>query len=533
MNATSPFPNGRPQELILRWCDDRLTDEEMVELESLLRQDPALAQVFAELTHVNAALENLGPSLSQSASLSTSARPGSRLIPWPLAQHLLAAAAAILLLGIPAGVLLLPRAGEPPEALTVPPRTLAVVNHILDATWSHGETPLRPGDLIGPSRIRFEAGLVQLQFFNGVQAVIEGPADFEILSAEESFCHQGRFHAIVPPQADSFRVRTNQGELIDFGTEFGLDVKPESAEIHVFDGEVAFQAGADQVPTRLGVGRAAIIASDGSAKPKEANANLFASYREVNQMQAMSTEKRLAEWYQSSLFWRTHPAGIAYFDFEEKDYLSSTFRGETASPYRDPISGLLVGAEVGQGRWPGKAGLSFTRTSDRVRINVPGTHRALTLAAWVRVGNLASRRYGLLMSDGDREGAVHWCLDGATGRLSFETNTASQPEASATPLAFRSGSINRSELLGQWAFLATCYDAERGTAEHYLNGRLIGHALIHLAPSVRIGVADIGNWNSPSSKDHHFEGVIDELMVFSIRLSEDQLEGIAASGRPY
>jgi len=112
---------------------------------------------------------------------------------------------------------------------------------------------------LGPAESDSSRAWSNFQFFNGVQAVIEGPADLEILSAEESFCHQGRIHAIVPPQADCFRVRTSQGELIDFGTEFGLNVSPEGAAVHVFDGEVAFQPGDDKVPTRLGMGRAALI----------------------------------------------------------------------------------------------------------------------------------------------------------------------------------------------------------------------------------------------------------------------------------
>ncbi|RFC46876.1 MAG: ferric-dicitrate binding protein FerR, regulates iron transport through sigma-19 [Verrucomicrobia bacterium] len=526
-----PSPLSRARDLILRWCDDRITDGETAELETLLRESPEISRLFAELAHVNATLENLGPAGARVQGCPTVTAPPFSLPCNGWMRPLLSLAAALILLGIPAALVLQRQTGNAPEPASSPARSLAVVNHILGATWRAGDQVLRPGDLIGPSRIRFESGLLQLQFFNGVQAVIEGPADFEILSAEESFCHRGRFHAIVPPQANCFRVRTAQGELIDFGTEFGLEVSPDGAEVHVFDGEVAFQTDDDRIPTRLGVGRAALIPTVGRAQPREANADLFASYREVNQMQAMSTEKRLAEWYQSSLFWRTHPATLAYFDFEEKDYLTGTFRGETMGPYRDPVAGLLVGAQLHQGRWPGKAGLAFSRTSDRVRIHVPGTHRALTLAAWIRVDNLEPRRHALLMSDGESEGSVHWALDGATQRLSFGASVSSG--ASASQIAIPSEPLATAELLDQWAFLATSYDADRGTVEHSINGRNIGRSLLEKAPSLRIGVADIANWTSPSPEDAHFEGVIDELMIFSVPLTEDQLVGIARTGRPY
>lgn len=529
MNGLSS--QSRPRELILRWCDDRITEAETLELETLLRQDPCLARLFAELTHVHATLENLGPASSPSRACLPLPLQALRPPRSPWIRHLLSLAAALLLLGIPAALLVRSRPGESPGATGLPTRSLAVVNHILDATWQADDLALRPGDLIGPSRIRLAAGLIQLQFFNGVQAVIEGPADFEIVSGEEAYCHLGRFHAIVPPQADCFRVRTRQGELIDFGTEFGLEVKPEGAEVHVFDGEVAFQTGEDRIPTRLGVGRAALIATDGTAEAREADADLFASYREVNQMQAMSTEKRLTEWYQSSLFWRTHPGVLAYFDFEEKDYLTGTFHGQSTGPYRDPVSGLVVGAVSSQGRWPGKAGLSFSRTSDRVRIHIPGTHRALTLAAWIRVDDLKPRQHGLLMSEGESEGSVQWSIDGAARRLNFRAVPPSGDPGETISLA--SEPLPLADLLNQWVFLATCYDADRQTVEHYLNGELVGRGDLPRAPSLRIGVADIGNWTSPTMEDSHFEGMIDELMTFSLRFTEDQLAGIARSGRPY
>jgi len=520
-----PAPPLRTRQLILRWCDDLLTAEETQELDALVAGDPEIAQLFAELTHLNATLENLGPTFSEAAP-----QPLPRPRPnW--STHVLSIAAALVAIGVPVRIALSPQGPatvEPPVERGA--RSVAVVNNILGATWAPGSPVLRPGDLIAPSRIRFESGLLQLQFFNGVQAVLEGPADFEIISAEESFCHRGRFHAIVPPQADCFRVRTEQGELIDFGTEFGLNVSPEGAAVHVFDGEVAFQTKDDRVPTRLGIGHAALIGTDGSAKSLSVDPNLFASYREVNQMQAMSTEVRLSDWYRYSLFWRSHPAGMAYFDFEDKDYLTGIIRGESANPYRDPVSGLLVGATLQEGRWPGKAGLVFARTSDRVRINLPGTSRALTLAAWVRLNNLPPRIQGLVMTDATREGAVHWSIDGETQTLHLETGTKDDQTPAPT---YPSSPRLTGALTGQWIFLATTYDTQRGTVEHFLNGQNMGSQPIKRPDSLRVGVADIGNWSAPSYEDHHLEGIIDELMILSIALTEDQLAGIAKAGKPY
>jgi len=66
----------------------------------------------------------------------------------------------------------------------------------------------------------------------------------------------------------------------------------------------------------------------------------------------------------------------------------------------------------------------------------------------------------------------------------------------------------------------------------FSNGKSIGKQDMNGSDTLRIGVADIGNWSSLNAGEHHFEGVIDELMVLSIRLDADQLAGIAAAGRP-
>jgi hypothetical protein len=521
----TPSPELRLRRLISRWCDDLLSPEEMSELDARLANEPGAAQLFAEMTHLNAALENLGPAIPEAIP------QVERRAKLNWMATIMAIAAVLIAVGIPLRFAFHQEPERTATGSAAPAvRSVAVVNNILDATWYRDTPILRPGDLLAPSRIRFESGLIQIQFFNGVQAVLEGPADFEILSAEESFCHRGRFHAIVPPQANCFRVRTAQGELIDFGTEFGVDVSPDSAAVHVFDGEVAFQPADDRIPTRVGMGHAALIGADGSAKAVTADPNLFASYREVNRMKAMSTEKRLADWYRYSLFWRSHPAGVAYFDFEDNDYLTGTIRGESANPYREPVNGLLVGTTLGEGRWPGKAALVFARTSDRVRVSLPGTSRAFTLSAWVRLNRLESRQHGLIMTDSTREGSVHWSIDGAAHALRLDTGTSDNAESEHT---YVSRPVITRDLLNQWVFLATTYDTDLGVVEHFLNGRSIGRQSIENSGSLRIGVADIGNWTTPSPGDHHLEGAMDEVMVLSVALAPDQLTGIAIAGKPY
>jgi len=135
-----------------------------------------------------------------------------------------------------------------------------------------------------------------------------------------------------------------------------------------------------------------------------------------------------------------------------------------------------------------------------------------------------------VMTDATREGAVHWSIDGGAQTLQLETGTKDDQAPAST---YPSSPLLTGALTGQWIFLASTYDTQRGTVEHFLNGENIGSQPIKSPGSLRVGVADIGNWSAPSYEDHHLEGIIDELMILSIALTEDQLAGIAKAGKPY
>ncbi len=81
-------------------------------------------------------------------------------------------------------------------------------------------------------------GLLHLRFDGGVMVYVEAPARFDVLSGKRLVLHQGRLSANVPPEGTGFTVDTPEAEVIDFGTEFSLDVASGTSEVHVFDGLV-------------------------------------------------------------------------------------------------------------------------------------------------------------------------------------------------------------------------------------------------------------------------------------------------------
>jgi hypothetical protein len=115
-------------------------------------------------------------------------------------------------------------------------RATAVVN----CEWFDGETELKFGDQLSPGqRVKLKRGLLQLTFGTGAKVVVEGPADFVATTATEAVLSAGKIAAAVPKFARGYTILTPTAEIVDLGTEFGVNVDGQGAsEVHVFDGDV-------------------------------------------------------------------------------------------------------------------------------------------------------------------------------------------------------------------------------------------------------------------------------------------------------
>ena len=83
------------------------------------------------------------------------------------------------------------------------------------------------------------SGVARLGLDNGVVVTLEGPAEIEFSSNMNAMLHYGRLAAYVPPSGQGFTVVTPEVDVVDQGTEFGLEVGAGGkTEVHVFDGWV-------------------------------------------------------------------------------------------------------------------------------------------------------------------------------------------------------------------------------------------------------------------------------------------------------
>ena len=80
--------------------------------------------------------------------------------------------------------------------------------------------------------------------------------------------------------------------------------------------------------------------------------------------------------------------------------------------------------------------IRFHDRDDRVRLDIPGRFRTVTLAAWVNLKGLENEFNGLLLTDGwkARIGQFHWQLT-RSGRIDFGINLGPRIRLHSLPLA--------------------------------------------------------------------------------------------------
>jgi hypothetical protein len=118
-------------------------------------------------------------------------------------------------------------------------KVLSNVNGLLkksDERWE--DTKLPKGEY------ELQEGLLHLQFGGGVMVYLEAPVRFDAVSDSRVVLQSGRLSATVPPAGIGFTVETPEAEVVDFGTEFSVDVEGGASEVHVFDGLVRVHPGA-------------------------------------------------------------------------------------------------------------------------------------------------------------------------------------------------------------------------------------------------------------------------------------------------
>jgi hypothetical protein len=531
----NPRDAARLDLLIRGWLDGTLPPDDFVELNRRLQSEPAARRALLRAARLDTALRERATSGAESAWLDAARLPRrARAWPWRLAW---AAAALVCFAAYFAGTRMPALRPGGDEQID---RGAAILTRAVDAEWTSPKAvAARPGDSLHPGPLGLRTGVAQIEFFSGASLVVEGPAEFEIISPWRVVWRGGRGRVRVPPAARGFEVLAPGLQLVDLGTEFGVEVDRVggAASVQVFSGEVVARPdqGAE-LNLKEGQGlerRGGTVTRTAVVRPQD-----FTGTDRLRDLGRAQDRSRFAQWREFSATQRGDSRLLAYYAMEHDESADRLVRNAArpGNPLRD---GGAVGTLWAQGRWPQKDALEFKRPGDRVRLQIDGRYDAITFAAWVRIDGLDRKYNALILTDGYEAGEPHWQIY-EDGRLMF---SVAYPDPGAAGKSrnqkYFSPVIFDRANAGRWHHVAVTYDNRSGAAVQYVDGTEVSREVHEFhAPGrpLTLGASELGNWGLPT-RNHEFpirnlNGRIDEFAVYGAALSGPEIRAMFEAGRP-
>lgn len=505
--------------------DGVISEGDRVELNELLRGDPETCERYLDLAEAHAMLvhEHAGDRLPLEVTgilpfsiADAPDAPKKRRLSRPWGPTLAAAAAITLLVN---GYLLWrdKPVVEPSNAPGV-----AVLSRLVDAVWSEPDPTLGEGATVPAGVFKLESGLAQLEFFSGATLIVEGPAELDLDSEWKITCRSGRLRAFVPEPAQGFVIETPDYRAVDLGTEFAMSVGSDGrSEVHVVDGEVRLDEKDGREIRTLSTGKG-VRSQNGVFEAVDGGGAGFVDRRQLHRLANADSKLRYREWLTTRNAIAGDPATLVLFDFEDQN----PWDRQLTNLRPGGPEGAIIGAQWTEGRWPGKGALEFKRITDRTRIQVPGAFDTLSLAAWVRIEGFDRWLSSLFLTDGFETGEVHWQISNQ-GELILGISDEGPPNTFSDPV------IHPGDL-GKWIHLAVTMDRISGLVRHYRDGTIVKEETRSGIPPLKIGKAEIGNWQTEGSNHaiRSLNGRIDEFFILSRVVSPEEMASIYRAGLP-
>ncbi|MFD2255112.1 discoidin domain-containing protein [Luteolibacter algae] len=240
--------------LIQKLFDSRLTEDERIEFNSLLKASRSARDQYRKSMSLHAALMN-------KCDDGSAAGPFAQLADRPVAERrkiapfvprvLLAIAAMIVVF---AGLNMI---WSEPKAMLTGGEFEAV----------GGAGALTPGRIKAKTPFEIHRGSLTLTYPSGAEVTLEAPCRFQLDRKEALTVAHGRASVHAPPGAEGFELDTPGGKFIDLGTRFGVAVGSDGSKsvvlTEVFEGEINVET-SESKTTRLRHGESRALLSNGN-----------------------------------------------------------------------------------------------------------------------------------------------------------------------------------------------------------------------------------------------------------------------------
>jgi hypothetical protein len=145
--------------------------------------------------------------------------------------------------------------------------SFARILNISEVDWTEGSKAYGEWDRLGPNdSIQIDRGRIEILYDNGVQFLVQGPADLTFLEEQRVAATSGKLVARVSPEAVGFKITTPHAVVIDRGTAFGVTIDPQrQTDVVVYEGmvDLALDKSELRKGPRLAAGEALRIRRDG------------------------------------------------------------------------------------------------------------------------------------------------------------------------------------------------------------------------------------------------------------------------------
>lgn len=424
-----------------------------------------------------------------------------------------------------------------PSAVTLPKQTeasreatssaVAIISKLNNVVWEKGSPTYDSGSIISPGWLKIKSGLMKLQFFSGTSMVIEGPAEFMVANSNRAHCLTGNVMVDVPQQAIGFTINVPQMAVVDRGTTFSMNISPEVSVVRVHKGMVDLE----ELPSgvvQLLEGEAARVTSDGNIKCFQTDQTTCLN-DEIQRMSILEYTEQLKLWQTISEKINNDPSVLIHFDmefFSENDYRLLNNAKEGKKFIGD---GIVVGCRKGVGNIPGKGALEFRQISDRVRFYVPQELGDCTLMTRLRVDALFNTCHSIIMSEDEPAGNVSWFLCNEHSPTGHYYLRLCVVEDNGQVVTYDSPVYFTSERIGKWVELGVVVNTEDQTVTHYVNKKQFGTLPLKHKTALKIGRAELGNWNAASQTVYpirNFTGSIENFIIYRRSVLPDEFQRI-------
>ena len=140
----------------------------------------------------------------------------------------------------------------------------------------------------------------------GARVVLEGPAEFQVVSDMEAVCGLGKLRVDVPPSAHGFKVLAPNAQVVDLGTAFGMQVRADGqSDMQVLEGQVKM---ADKASPLRNFNQGQAVHVDGSGQMNEVapDGKTYLSPAEVERRVNDESRRQFQGWREDP-FWHCQP----------------------------------------------------------------------------------------------------------------------------------------------------------------------------------------------------------------------------------